>query len=113
MIGHHVAQCASRLVKGSAPLYADRLRRCNLHVVDAVAIPHRLEDAIGETKSHDVLDCVLAEKVVDPENLILVQRPQDLRIQRARRIEAMSERLFDHHPAPEFGGRRSGPRPGR
>ena len=32
------------------------------------------EDAIGETKSHDVLDCVLAEKVVDPEHLILVQR---------------------------------------
>ena len=59
------------------------------------------EDAIGETKSHDVLDCVLAEKVVDPEHLILVQRPQDLRIQRARRIKAMSERLFDHHPAPE------------
>ena len=101
MVRHHVAQRASRLVKRAAPLYADRLRRGNLHVIDAVAIPDRLEQAIGETKSHDVLDCVLAEKVVDPENLVLVQRAQDAGIQRARRIQAMAERLFDHHAAPE------------
>ena len=94
-------RCASRLVKRSAPLYADRFRRCNLHMVDAVAIPDRLEDAVGETKRHDILDCVLAEKVVDAENLVLMQRAQDLRIQSARRIQAMSERLFNHHPAPE------------
>jgi hypothetical protein len=84
VIWHHVAQGAGRLVKGPAPLHSDRFGSRNLHVVNAVAIPDRLEKAIGETKRHDVLDRVLAEKVINPKNLILVQRAQDLGIQRAR-----------------------------
>ena len=59
-----------------------------------------LEDAVGETKRHDILDCVLAEKVVDPENLVLMHGVRRIwEFQSARQIEAMSERLFDHHPA--------------
>ena len=70
-------------------------------MIDPVAVPDRLEQSIGEAERHDALDRVLAEKVVDPENLVLVQCAQDLGIQLARRIQAMTERLFDHHTAPE------------
>ena len=70
-------------------------------MIDPVAIPDRLEQAVGETERHDVLDRVLAEKMVDPEDLILVQSAQDAGVQLARRIEAVAERLLDHHAAPK------------
>ena len=40
--------------------------------------------------------------MVDPEDLVLVQRAQDAGIQLARRVQAMAERLLDHHAAPEL-----------
>ena len=71
-------------------------------MVDPVAVPDRLEQAVGETERHDALDRILAQEVIDPEDLVLVQRAQDTRVQLARRLQAVTERLFDHHAAPEF-----------
>ena len=102
MIGDHVAQRAGRLVEIAALLHADRLRRGDLHVIDPVAVPDRFEQPIGEAERHDALDRVLAEKVVDPEDLVLVQRALDDGVQLARRIQAVAERLLDHHAAPEL-----------
>ena len=101
MIRDHVAQRSGHLVELAAPLHAHRLRHGDLHVVDPVAIPDRLEQPIGEAERHDALDRVFSEKMVDPEDLVLVQRAQDAGIQRARRVQAMAERLLDHHAAPE------------
>ena len=101
VIGDHVAQRAGRLVEIAALLHADRLRRGDLHVIDPVAVPDRFEQPIGEAERHDALDRVLAEKVVDPEDLVFVQRALDVGVQLARRIQAMAERLLDHHAAPE------------
>ena len=101
MIGDHVAQRAGRLVELAALLHAHRLRRGDLHMIDPVAVPDRLEQAVGEAERHDALDRVLAEKMVDPEDLVLVQRAQDAGVQFARRIQAVAERLLDHHAAPE------------
>ena len=70
-------------------------------MIDAVAIPDRFEQAVGEAERHDVLDRVLSEKMVDPEDLVLVQSAQDVGVQFARRIQAVPERLLDHHAAPE------------
>ena len=70
-------------------------------MIDPVAVPDRFEQPIGEAEGHDALDRVLAEKVVDPEDLVLVHRALDEGVQLPRRIEAMSERLLDHHAAPE------------
>ena len=101
MIGDHVAQGAGRLVEMAAFLHADRFRRRDLYMIDAVAVPDRLEQSIGKAKRHDALDRILAEKVVDAEYLVLVQRAPDVGVQFARRTEAMAERLLDHHAAPE------------
>ena len=43
-------------------------------------------NAVGEAERHDVLDRFLAEEMVDPEDLVLLQRPQDCGVQRPRRI---------------------------
>ena len=73
-----------RLVELAALLHAHRLRHGDLHVIDPVAVPDRLEQPIGETERHDALDRVLSQKVVDPEDLVLVQRAQDAGVQLAR-----------------------------
>ena len=102
MVWHHVAQRAGRLVELATLLDADRLCCRDLHVIDAIAIPDRLEQPIGEAERHDALDRVFAQKVVDAEDLILVQRTQDRGIQFARRSQAVTKWLLDHHAAPEL-----------
>jgi hypothetical protein len=42
-------------------------------VVDVLAVPHRLEDAVGEAEDEKVLDGLLAEVVVDAVDLRLVE----------------------------------------
>jgi hypothetical protein len=39
--------------------------------------------------------------VVDPKDLVLVQRTQDASVELACRVQAVAERLLDHHSAPE------------
>ena len=72
----------------------------DLHVVDVVAIPDRLEHAVGEAQHQDVLDGLLAEIVIDPVDLVLVDDLQQFAVQRLRRGQVGAERLFDHQPPP-------------
>ena len=48
-----------------------RLGHVDLHVIDEVAIPDRLEQAVGEAERQDVLRRLLAEEVIDAEDLLL------------------------------------------
>ena len=81
MVRHHVAQRAGRLVELGAALDADGLGDGDLHVVDMVAVPQRLEDAVGEAQHHDVLDRLLAEEMVHPIDLVLVDDLENARVQ--------------------------------
>ena len=74
MVGHHVAQRAGRFVELAAPLDADGFGHCDLHMIDAVAIPQRLEQAIGEAQRHDVLHRLFAQEMIDAVDLIFAQR---------------------------------------
>ena len=100
MVGHHVAQRAGRLIELAAPLDADRLRRGDLDMVDVLAIPQRLEQAVGEAQRHDVLDRLLAEEMVHSVDLMLLQRLQDLGIERLGRRQVVPERLLDDDAPP-------------
>ena len=82
MVLHHVAQSAGRLIERPAALDADALRRRNLDVVDVVAVPHILEDAVRETEYQDVLHRLLAEVVIDAEDLVFVEHLVHLIVQR-------------------------------
>ena len=97
MVLHHVAQRAGLLVERPAAFHAQRFRRRDLHVIDVVAIPDRLEDAVGEAEDQNVLHRLLAQVVIDAEDLVLVEDRVDLVIQFARRIEIVAERLLNHH----------------
>ena len=67
---HHVAIGAGLLVEAGALAEAQRLRHVDLHVVDEVAVPDRLEQAVGEAERQDVLRRLLAEEMVDAEDLL-------------------------------------------
>ena len=100
MIGHHVAQRAGRIIEAAAVPDAEFFVDSDLHVIDVIAVPDRLEHAIGETQHQDVLHRLLAEIVIDPVDLVLVEDLQEIAVQRSGRSEIGPERLFHHQPAP-------------
>ena len=72
----------------------------DLNVVDVVAVPDRLEHAVGKAQHQDVLDGFLAEIMIDPVNLMLFDEPQEFAVQRSCRGKVGPERFLDHQPPP-------------
>ena len=73
MVLEDVARGAEPLVEGGTPLDSDRLRNRDLNVVDVLTRPERLEDPVREPEREHVLDRLLAEVVVDAEDLVLAE----------------------------------------
>jgi hypothetical protein len=73
VILNHVADHTGALVVGATALDANGLRVGDLNVIDVLAIPDGLKDAIGKSKDHQVLNRLLAEIVVDSIDLIFVK----------------------------------------
>ena len=62
-------------------------------------MPDRLEQAVGEAEGEDVLRRLLAEEVVDPEDLLLVEHLVQLGVERDRGGVVGAERLLHDDPA--------------
>ena len=108
---HHVvlddvAQGAGLLVEGAAAFDAEGFSDGDLHVVDVVAFPDRLEDAVGEAEDEEVLDGLLAEVVIDAEDLALVEDGVDLMVELAGGVEVVAEGLLDDDGDAAFFGLR-------
>ena len=69
--------------------------RRDLDVLDVVAVPHRLEDVVGETQRHEVLHGLLAQVVIDAEHLRLREDREHVAVERARLLQVAAERLLD------------------
>jgi hypothetical protein len=79
-----------------------------------VTVPQGLEEAVGEAQNHDVLHSLLAEKMIDPIDLRLVQGLQDPGIELPGRGQVMAEGLLDDDAPPlarprPLGGQARGP----
>ena len=92
----HVAVGAGVLVEAGAVVDGERLRHVDLDVVDVVAVPDRLEHAVREPQRDQVLDRLAAEEVVDPEHALLGEDAVHQRVQLARAVEVVAERLLEH-----------------
>ena len=68
---HHVAQRPGAVVVAGPAFNANRLGRGDLHVVDVVPIPDRLEEDVGEAKGQNVLNGFFPEVVIDAIDLAL------------------------------------------
>src|SRR6185312_11766658 len=84
----------------AAVLHRPRLGDGDLHVVDMIAIPDRLEYAVGKAQHHDVLHGLFAEIMIDAEDLIFAEAAEQLLVERAGRLQIEAERFFHDEPAP-------------
>ena len=64
-------------------------------MVDVVAVPEGLENGVGETLHEQVLHGLLAQVVVDPIHLMLLEHLADHAVERDRRVEVLAEGFFD------------------
>ena len=98
MVDDHVAQRTNRVVEVSAILDAE-LSAIVICTDEIEFRSHRrLQHGIGEPQVEDLVEPHLAEEVVDPEELRLIDVLMQLHRQRVGRCEVVSERLLDHHP---------------
>ena len=95
MVLYHVAQCASLLVERAAAFDAKGFSHGDLHVVNVVTFPDRLEDAVGEPEDQEILNGFLAQVVIDAEDLALAEDCVDLVVELAGGVEVVSERFFN------------------
>ena len=95
MVLHHVAQRAGGFIIVCALLDPDGLRDRDLHMIDMRGIPDRLEQGIGEAQGHQVLYSLLAEVVIDAEDLRLLEDGPDLIIDFRGGCAVMADRLLD------------------
>ena len=63
---------------------AEGLGRAELDVVDVGAIPDGLEDGVGEAQRKEVLDDLLAQEMIDPIDIVFVERTGDVGVEDAR-----------------------------
>ena len=95
-VGHdHVAVGARLVVEAPPPLDRQRLGHIDLHVADVLAVPQRLEQAIGETEGQDVVDRLLAEEVVNPEDLRFAEDRMQRLVEGPGRGQIGAEGLLD------------------
>ncbi len=96
MVLHDVAEGAGRLVEAAPVLDAEGLGDGDLHVVDVAAVPHRLEDGVGEAQGQDVLDRLLPQVVVDPVDLVFLEDLVQGGVEPVGTGQVAAERLLDH-----------------
>ncbi len=101
----HVLERAGALVEPGTTFDRERLWHVDLHVVDEVAVPDRLEESVGEAERQDVERRLLAEEVVDAEDLVLGKDLVQLGVERLGARQVGAERLLhdDASPIDEIG----------
>src|SRR5262245_27548101 len=95
MVLHDVAQGPRLIVELAASLHAERLCHRDLHALDVLPIPDRLEERVRKAEEEQVLNRVLAQVVVDAEHAVFTEGGVDDRVQRAGRGEVVPEWLLD------------------
>ena len=101
MVLNHVAQRAGLLVvAASTALHAEVFGTGDLDVADVFAVPERFENRVCETQHHQVLRGFLAEVVVDPVSVPLLEGLVDDLIEVLRGLEVGAKRLLDDHAGP-------------
>ena len=94
MVDDDVTERTNRVVEVAPILDAEALRHRDLHALDVLAVPHRLEHRVRKAEAEDLLEPHLAQVVVDPEELGLVDVLVQFRGERAGRFEVVTEGLL-------------------
>ena len=98
---------AGFLVELAATLDAEALGHRDLHVLDVVPVPDRLEERVRKPEVEDVLNRFLPEIVIDAEDRLLGKCSCRTAVELLCRCEVAAERLLDDDPARWWRIRRS------
>ena len=90
-----VSERAGLVVIADTAFEADGFGDRDLHVIDMRGVPQGLVKRVGEPERHQVLHCLLAEVVVDAEDLLFLEHLADRVVEDLRRFEIAADRLFD------------------
>ena len=76
MVLDHVTQGSDRIVERPAVVDAEVLGHRHVDAGHVVTIPHWLEQRVGKAQVGDVRDRLLAQKVIDAQDLMLMRAPR-------------------------------------
>jgi hypothetical protein len=96
---HHIPKGPRCIIEAAARAHVDLLRSGDLHVIDIMVVPSRLDHRIGEPRHENVAHGVLAEEVVDAEELALLGASKNTRVQLLRGGQIVTEGLLYRDPA--------------
>ncbi len=103
MIGHHVAQCTRAVVEITAGLDTHGFCGSDLHVIDVMVVPERLENPVRKPADQNVLDGFLAQVMIDAIDLVLAHHTQQAGVQCFGSGQVGAERLLDNHASKGVG----------
>src|SRR5215831_21122865 len=95
MILNHVADRAGLIIERPPPLDPEILRHGDLHALDLIAVPERLEERIREAEEHHVMDGSFSQIMIDAEDVFFVESAEQNLVKRLLRGKVMAEGLFD------------------
>ena len=95
---HDIPQCSHRVVEAAAILHAEVLGHGDLDTLNAVPVPQGLDDGVGEPEEQDVHGRLLAQEVIDAQDLPLIEQFAQLGVQLAGGRQVVAERLLDDDP---------------
>src|SRR5262249_28063257 len=95
MILHDIPNDPRLVVETPAPLDTEVLGHGDLYALDMLAVPDRLQERVGEPEEQHVAHRSLAQVVIDAEDMVLVERPQQDSVEGLRRCQIMAKRLLD------------------
>ena len=72
MILHNITDDAKLVEVTAASFSAEWLLECDLHVVDVVAVPGCAEERVAESEDEQVLHHLLAQVVINTEDLLFL-----------------------------------------
>src|SRR5256884_1105808 len=95
MILDDVAHGARLVVEHAPALNSELFGHRDLHALDVIAVPERLQERVGEAEEEHVVHRPLAEVVVDAKDRRLVKAAEQHAVESLRRREVTAEGLFD------------------
>src|SRR5262249_57213978 len=92
----HVVDGSRLIVESTAPLDTEVLRHGDLHALDVLTVPERLQERVGKTEEQHVTHRSLAQVMIDAEDVVLVECSQQDAVEGPRGAQVVAERLLDN-----------------
>jgi len=94
MVLHHIPDRSHIVVKASSILHAELLRHRDLNAFHVEVVPDRLEEGVGEAKVNHILDGILAQIMIDAEDIFFRKDFVNYFVKSLRRGQVSAERLL-------------------